>query len=77
MFVTPKFEPNSVAPETSSWMPLIGSVAAPAAFVEAGMLRVIGPEGEISVLPSVEYCSEAIGAGAPAVPPTVVPLAVA
>jgi len=77
MLVTPKFEPNSVAPDMSSWMPVIGSVAAPAALVEAGMSSVIGPLGETSWLPSAENCSEAIGAGAPALPPTVWPLAVA
>ena len=55
MFVTPKFEPNSVAPDMSSAMPEIGSVAAPSAFVEAGMLSVTAPPaGLISALPSAE-----------------------
>src|SRR5215510_13042459 len=76
MLVTPKPEPNCVAFVRSSWMPGMASVAAPAALVEAGTLSVIGPAGAVGAAPLAGKVIVVTGVGAPAVPLTVVPLAV-
>src|SRR5262252_95642 len=74
--VTPKPVPNCVALVISSAMLGIGSVAAPAALTDAGMLTLIGPAGTIGAEPLGGKVIVVTGSGAAALPPTVVPLAV-
>src|SRR4249919_3609587 len=76
MLVTPKPVPYSVALLRSSWTLGMGSVAAPAALVDAGMLMAMGVAGEVGADPLGGKVIVATGAGVPALLAMVVPLAV-
>src|SRR5262245_55792111 len=76
MLVTPKPVPNCVELVRSSWMLGIGSVTAPAALVDAGMVTLTGPIGAVGAEPLGGNVIVVTGSGAAVVPPTVVPLAV-
>ena len=73
--MTPKCEPNSVAFETSSATPVIGSVAAPAALVTAGMSIATVPTGDVGVPPLVGKVIVVDAAGLPPAVAIGVPLA--
>ena len=77
MSVTPNAEPNWVVFVRSSCTPAITSVAAPAAFVVAGIVIDTGPVGDVGALPSDGKVNEVTGSGAAAVPASVTPFAVA
>ena len=75
--VTPNCAPYCVAPATLSATPLIASVAAPAALVDAGMFNATVPTGAVGVPPldGKAICVDATGLPLPSTA-SGVPLAV-